>query len=288
MPSSLTSNERFLADFHDQRAGVTSQAFMSLRATKQGEVAASSYDFLAALVPKENSPLTVLDVACGDGYLLWLVASSRQRPATLMGVDISQGELTAARRRLGQSATLIQGRAQALPLPEGSADFVLCHMALMLMDDLDSVITEVRRVLRSGGVFSFIVGAKPPPSAALDLYLSQLRVARRRLNSTIPSFGDPRLSEPGQIQQLLTNRFDDVLVEEVSISRRYSPSDIWSWFEGMYDLHGIPPHEQTLMKQDYIAALSPLCEEDGCLEFTDNLRQVRAIATSPQTLCPST
>lgn len=278
MSSSLTLNERFLADFHDQHAGVTSQAFMSLRATKRGEVVASSYDFLAALVPKEDSPLTVLDVACGDGYLLWLVASSRERAATLIGLDISQGELTAARRRLGQGATLILGRAQAMPLPEGSADFVLSHMALMLMDDLDSVITEVRRVLRPGGVFSFIVGAKPPPSTALDLYLQLLRAARQRLNSTIPRLGDQRLGDPGEIQQMLTSRFADVVVEEVSISRRYSPLDMWSWFENMYDLHGVPPHEQALMKHDYIEALSPLCEEDGCLEFTDTLRQVRAIA----------
>ncbi len=278
MPLSLTSNERFLADFHNQRAGVTSLAYASLPATKLDEVAASSYEFLAALVPKVQSPLTVLDVACGDGYLLWLVDASRQRPATLIGLDISQGELEAAKQRLGTSATLIQGRSQAMPLPEASVDFVLCHMALMLMDDLDSVIAEVRRVLRSGGVLSFIVGAKPPPSASLTLYIERLLEARRRLEISIPSLGDRRLGHPDRIREVLSSGFKDVLVEEVSISRRYSPSAMWSWFEGMYDLHGIPLQEQEALKLGYIEDLSPLCEEDGCLEFTDKLRHVRAVA----------
>ena len=278
MPPSLTLSERFLADFHDQRAGVTSRAFMALQAAKQDEVAASSYEFLAALLPNGKSKLNVLDLACGDGYLLRLIATSQQTPATLVGVDLSQGELSAARHRLGAGPTLIQGRAQSMQLPAGSFDFVLCHMALMLMDDLDSVIAEVRRVLKQGGVFSFIIGAKGPAGTATEFYVQCLRSARQRLNSTIPRFGDRRLNDPEQIQLLLSSRFEGVVIDDISITRRYSPIEAWSWFEGMYDLHGIPLSEQALMKQEYLDRLSPLCDEDGRFEFKDYLRQVRAIA----------
>jgi ubiquinone/menaquinone biosynthesis C-methylase UbiE len=279
MPPSLTPNERFLADFHDQRAGVTAEAFGALPATKGNSVAASSYQFLAALVPRERSPLTVVDVACGDGYLLWLVASRRLQRATLLGVDISQGELAAGRRRLGARAAFLRGRAQAMPLADGSADIVLCHMALMLMDDPDSVLAEFRRVLRPGGLLSFIVGGKPSPSAAQDLYLSRLRAVWHRSTWRAPRLGDRRLEDPEAMQRLLSPWFDGVRVEALSISRRYEPSAMWSWFEGMYDLHGVPSDQQALMKKDYIEALTPICDEDGCIEFIDHLLQVSAVAT---------
>lgn len=278
MPLFLTPTESFLADFHDRRPGVTSHAFMSLRATKSGEVAASSYHHLASLVPDGNESLSVLDVACGDGYLLWLISSAQRQATTLVGIDISEGELNAARLRLGQRATLVRARAQAIPLLESSVDYVLCHMALMLMDDLDTAIQQIRRVLKLGGVFSFVVGAKPPSSAALNLYLARLRETRELLGSTMPAFGDRRLANPESIQHLLSSQFSGVTIDEISIVRRYTPSELWTWFEGMYDLDGIPPQEQSIMRAGYIEDIFPLREADGCIEFTDYLRLVRAIA----------
>ena len=281
MPSTLTQAEKFLVDFHDRHPGITSDAFKSLRAVKAGEAAASSYQFLASIVPIEDRPISLLDLACGDGHLLALIASSRKTPTKLVGIDISVGELAAAEMRLGPCASLVRARAQEIPLVTGSMDFVLCHMALMLMDDLDSVIEQVRRVLRLGGVFSFVVGAKPPSSAALDLYIARLRTTRKILGTAVPTLGDRRLANPEHIQQLLSKHFNEISCEDISIIRRYKPSELWEWFEGMYDLHGIPALEQATMRSRYIEELSPLCEEDGKLEFTDYLRQVRAVAAYP-------
>lgn len=278
MTLTLSSTERFLSNFHDQRAGITSKAFLALPAVKGKNTAASSYEFLVEIVPRVSAPLTVLDVACGDGYLLERVALSRLTPAALIGVDISGGELAAAELRLGKNATLIRGRAQEMSMTTGSVDIVLCHMALMLMDDLELVIAEIRRVLKPGGLFSFIVGAKPEPNSALDLYIRILREARKSVNLKIPRLGDERLVDDSKIEELLAGHFGNIAIDMISISRRYSPLEMWNWFESMYDLYGIPNDIQDDMKREFTTALSSKCNSDGGVEFIDILRQVTVIA----------
>jgi SAM-dependent methyltransferase len=278
MSASLTPAERFLVDFHDRRPGITAQVFHALPASKGGVLAASSYHHLAALVPAGDSPCTVLDVACGDGHLLALVAASRPASNSLVGIDISGGELHAARQRLGPRATLVQARAQALPLPDASVDGVLCHLALMLMDELDTVLAQVRRVLRPGGFFGFVVGARPPPSAALSLFLAQLAAIRQRLGSGVPELGDRRLARPERIEQLLAGPFGGVVIDELSVTRRCTPAELWAWFDGMYDLDGLDAAVLADMRTAYIDALTPLCDADGRVAYTDALRLVRATA----------
>jgi ubiquinone/menaquinone biosynthesis C-methylase UbiE len=53
--------------------------------------------------------------------------------AETTGVDMSPGELRAARARLGEAVPLVEARAQALPFADGSFDLVTCHLAFMLM-----------------------------------------------------------------------------------------------------------------------------------------------------------
>ena len=150
MALSLSDSERFLSAFHDADPGGTPRAFAHLPATMAERAFASSYECLLDAIPDDAR--SVLDLACGDGYLLSLLAA-RRPDLSLAGVDLSTGELEAAGRRLRGRAVLQQGRAQELPLPDDSVDAVVCHMALMLMDDAPQVLAQVRRVLKAGGYF---------------------------------------------------------------------------------------------------------------------------------------
>ena len=61
----LDNAEAFLLDFHARFAGATSDAMS--HCARDGR---SPHDVLAALVPDTAKPLTVLDLACGDGGTL--------------------------------------------------------------------------------------------------------------------------------------------------------------------------------------------------------------------------
>src|SRR5262245_7965977 len=97
--SPMNESEIWLSDWHTRHPGATSRALSNGRP--------SSYEWLAALASPSDR---VLDLACGDGYLMERL---RARGVTdLVGVDMTEAELTSARARLGGAATLVQARAQ--------------------------------------------------------------------------------------------------------------------------------------------------------------------------------
>jgi SAM-dependent methyltransferase/ketosteroid isomerase-like protein len=272
--------EAFLTAFHDERPGVTSSAFGALSVMRAGQRLASSYALLADLVPTDAGRLTVLDLACGDGFLLELLAHRGQPGLSLAGVDFSGGELRAARARLGGGAMLFRARAQALPLADASVDCVLCHMALMLMDDAETVLAEVRRVLKPGGTLAAVVGAGPLPSLAFDTYVELFsRYPRSEAGSAV-RLGDRRFGSPEGIAGLLAGLFTDLTVEELQIERRLAPQALWEWFAGMYDLYLLGEEDRRRIQQAYLVALAPTCEADGKVPCNQALRCIVA-RTSP-------
>ena len=84
------------------------------------------------------------------------------------GLGLRDGELAAAKSRFHDDrVTFHQAKAQAIPLPDASVDYVLCHMAFMLMDSIEEVISEIKRVLKPGGKFSVAAQLKRTTSAQL-------------------------------------------------------------------------------------------------------------------------
>ena len=283
MLSSLSSAERFLAGFHDADPGVTARAFAGLPARMAGEAFASSYECLASVVP--GGAATVLDLACGDGYLLSLLAARRQPGLQLVGVDLSAGELAAARRRLGAAAVLHQARAQQLPLADASADVVLCHMALMLMDEAPRVLSEVRRVLKPGGVFSAVVGGGGTAAPAHEVFVALLRPLRKRPEVESLRLGDRRLHTAEGIADLFGAGFGPVAIDEIVLEWRCDPDGLWSWFGKMYDFDWLEAGDRVQLERRFAAAVVPLCDAGGQLEHRTVLRRISARLSVPVCRC---
>ncbi len=114
----------------------------------------------------------MLDVAVGTG----LVAREAQRvlrnPGDIIGLDASLGMLNAARRNL--VGPLVQARAEAIPLADGSIDLITVGYALRHFSDLNRTFIEFRRVLRPGGRVLLLEIDQPQSrvgQAALRFYL---------------------------------------------------------------------------------------------------------------------
>lgn len=118
----------------------------------------------------------VLDVACGTGVLARTAAARVGAHGHVIGLDANP-EMLALARRLDSTIEWIDGRAEALPLPDASVDAVVSQFGLMFFDDRVAALREMRRVLRPRGRLAVAVCdavERSPGYGALAALLLQL------------------------------------------------------------------------------------------------------------------
>jgi SAM-dependent methyltransferase len=96
---------------------------------------------------RDLAGLRVLDLGAGTGKLTALLA---ERGADVTAVEPDAAMLAELRRRV-PSARAVGAPAEAIPLPDGSVDAVLCAQSLHWFD-LSLAMPEITRVLTPGGV----------------------------------------------------------------------------------------------------------------------------------------
>lgn len=113
---------------------------------------ASRYVWLVSLLdPQPGEHL--LDVSCGNGYMLWAAAQSQLQAC---GVDISHVALVQA-GELAPGVPTICGDAEALPFPGGQFDFVTNIGSIEHYLHPARGVAEMARVLKPGGIALILV-----------------------------------------------------------------------------------------------------------------------------------
>lgn len=104
---------------------------------------------MVSLLPSVNG-LTVLDAGCGSGRYLALMAKIGAR--RVIGVDSSSAMLAHAR---DVSTELMHANVRALPFRSETIDIVVCGLVMPDEPNLRSLLTELARVMRRGGVLLY-------------------------------------------------------------------------------------------------------------------------------------
>lgn len=110
-------------------------------------------------------PERILDLGTGTGKALPALAA-RYPGAEVIGLDLTPAMLGIAASSSGRGLPLICADAAQLPFPDQSIDLVFSSLALHWSPDLDAVLSEVRRVLKHPGLFTFTV---PGPESYREL-----------------------------------------------------------------------------------------------------------------------
>lgn len=94
----------------------------------------------------------VLELGCGAAQ--WADALARVGPRRVVGIDLSDQQLTHARAR-SHSLSLVQGDAERLPFRGEAFDIVFCDHGATVFASPQATIAEASRVLRPAGLFAF-------------------------------------------------------------------------------------------------------------------------------------
>lgn len=121
--------------------------------------------WLAARLPALTSG-RVLDLGCGEGRFL---------PQGGIGLDIDLERLRVAR---GRSPLVVRADARAIPFADASFDTVYAHRMLNDTGDVERVLREVARVLRSDGRLLVFTRARPGEGDRLDRSNGEDRLRR--------------------------------------------------------------------------------------------------------------
>lgn len=95
----------------------------------------------------------ILELGCGNGSM-W-TDHALPAGAELILTDFSEGMLDSARENVGkrEKISFRQADIQQIPYADEAFDTVIANMMLYHVPDLDRALSEVRRVLKPGGIF---------------------------------------------------------------------------------------------------------------------------------------
>ncbi len=98
---------------------------------------------------------TVLDLGCGAGFDTLLAAKKVGPNGKVIGIDMTPEMIAKARTNAPRLSVtnieFIQGGIESLPLPDASVDLAVSNGVFNLCPDKPRVLSEVFRVLKTGG-----------------------------------------------------------------------------------------------------------------------------------------
>jgi len=113
----------------------------------------------------------VMDLACGTGDLL--IAMEREAGRQLIGSDFCHPMLTGASsklRRASLKSVLLEADALSLPFPDACLDLITIGFGFRNFSNYRGGLTELRRVLRPGGMLAILEFTQPPNKAFAMAY----------------------------------------------------------------------------------------------------------------------
>lgn len=167
-----------------------------------------------------------LDVGCGNGAFTELLVE-RCAPATVQGIDPSEGQLAFARTRsAARVAQFRQGDAMAPPFPDDAFDVAVMALVIYFVPDPAKGVAEMVRVVSPGGTVAAYAWDMLGGGFPLDAMQAEMR-ALGVTPPLPPSVGASRIDA---MRALWTGAgLEAVETREITVHRTFADfDDLWT------------------------------------------------------------
>jgi len=122
---------------------------------------------------KELQPKKILDIATGTGD--FAIESLKLKPEEVIGIDISEGMLNVGRVKMKKKGidhiiSMESGDSENLRFEDNNFDAVIVAFGVRNFENLEQGLSEMNRVLRSGGKAVILEFSKPTAFPFKQLY----------------------------------------------------------------------------------------------------------------------
>ncbi len=133
-----------------------------------------------------NTGDSALDICCGTADWTIALAKVTGQTGKVTGIDFSQNMLNVGKEKVAKeqlnNTTLIRGNAMALPFEDNSFDYVTIGFGLRNVPDYLTVLKEMHRVLKPGGMAACLETSQPTTFGYKQLFSIYFRFI-------MPTFG---------------------------------------------------------------------------------------------------
>jgi SAM-dependent methyltransferase len=175
---------------------------------------------LAAAAPQHGEH--VIDIGCGTGDTTAALARAVGLSGHVLGVDISESLITAARTHRLDNATFVVGDAARHPFQASHYDLVFSRFGVMFFADPVAAFRNIRRALKPAGRLVFIAWRTPQEN---PWGTTPVRAAQPFL----PAQPRPGPEDPGQFAFGDRARVERILGEAGFKALRFEPIDRQIW-----------------------------------------------------------
>jgi len=178
---------------------VNAPRFLALRGELEKALAPFGRAAIDALAPARGD--SALDVGCGFGATTTDLAFRVGPSGRVLGVDVCEPFLAAARAEAPANVRYLSADAQTQAF-DTAFDLCFSRFGVMFFDDPPAAFANLRRALRPGGRFAAVVWAPARQNAWVEV---PLRVVTAYLPPPPPTSGPGpfSLSDPALLEQLL-------------------------------------------------------------------------------------
>lgn len=218
--------------------------------------------------------LRVLDIASGTGEPAVSIATKLSGTGEVIATDISAEPLKIAEQRAQQrglkNIRLQQADVHQLPFPDQFFDRVTCRLGLMFFADLQKALSEVRRVLSTGGQFTAVVWG-PMEQPYFDATTGTILKLCPELTLPESARAMFKLSEPEKLTKALlyagfVEAHGDLF--EVDWIWHGTPEELWDYFQAVTVpftplFKAIPDNRREEINTAVVEALRSLAEKES-------------------------